>query len=435
MDERSGWNERSGWDERSDLKYILYDNLPQYLLISFVLVILSIFIYIKLAFPFWNVQPVYHPYDFWRCLYSRPFRIFGDFHPKVRSRFCQPEKVDIISFVDATEDQKKAFVNLIQCYSVHSEDVLCFFHLDNLETYFSGHTYSSYLSFYKELYYTKENGTDNKIVSGERPRGCISSRSGTLIARGHKESIYYIDFMTIDRNMASMEKIYRELFETHIYKIGFVGWKSQGESAAIRVWLFRRVGILLDGIVPCVRFLCREYEIPNNPSYFIGKYPEHVVLVDIRGGKLRKMTDTMDMVRGRWAIDGITDEANLVGLIKSGILYVYVLERLGEVLALYFFRDTRCQLDGGAKGSILELVAAVYIGGSLDLFREGFLGAVGAIVKKNPIYRRLRVDGVTDSTLLDWRPWYLMAEMPGAYYTYNLVVPGNHSLGQVCMIF
>jgi hypothetical protein len=337
--------------------------------------------------------------------------------------------------VDATDDQKKAFVNLIQCYSVGSEDVLCFFHLDNLESYFSGHSYGSYLSFYNETYYTKGNGADNEIIRGDKPIGCISSRSGTLVARGHKESIYYIDFMTIDRNMASVEKIYREMFETHIYKIGFVGWKSQGESAAIRVWVFRRIGVILDGIVPCLRFQCREYEIPNNPSFFIGKYPEHVVLVDIHGGNLSKMTDTLDMIRDRFSVYGITDEANLVGLIQSGILYVYALERLGDVLALYFFRDTRCQLDGGAKGSILELVAAVYIGGSVDLFHEGFLGAVGAIVKKNYIYRRLRVDGIADAGLIDWRQWYLVAEVPGAYYTYNLVVPGNHSLRQVCMIF
>lgn len=436
---RSGWGERSGW-ERSDLMNTLYDNLPQYLLISIVLVIVSIFVYIKLAFPFWNVQPVYHVYDFWRCLYSRPFRIYRDFHPKVKTKFCQPEMVDIVPFVDATDEQKKAFVNLIQCYSVGSEDAMCFFHLENLDAYFSGHVYGSYLSFYKEIYYTNREG---EPVKGERPRGCISSRSGELVVRGHKENIYYIDFMTIDRNMTKSEKIYRELFETHIYKVGFVGWKTGSyDGKDIRVWLFRRSGVLLRGIVPTVRFVTREFEIPNNPKFFVrGDFPEDVVLVDIHGGNMRKMTDTLENIRARFSFFGITDEANLIGLIKAGVLYVYVLERLGDILAMYFFRDTRVQIEyelkneKEMKGSILEVVAAVNIGVSTELFRGGFLKSVGSLVKKNSIYRRLRVDNLTDSGLLDWKEWYLVGEESGAYYVFNLIVPFSSSGSGVFLLF
>lgn len=415
----------------------LYDNLPIYILIGLILITVSIFVYIKLAFPFWNIQPVYHVYDFWRCLYSRPFRIYRDFHPKVRSKFCQPDVVDIIPYVDATDEDKKAFVNLVQCFSVRSEDTMCFFHLENLDAYFSGHLYGSYLSFYREVYFTK--GVNNELIKGEKPRGCISSRSGRLIARGHKESIYYIDFMTIDRNMTKMDKMFRELFETHTYKIGFMGWKTGNSSNDIRVWLFRRSGVLLDGIVPTVRFLTREYEIPNNPRFYKrDNLAEDVILVDIHRGNIQKMTDVLEAVQGKYSVFGITDETNLVGLIKSGVMNVYVLERRGTILAIYFFRDTRIQFEYETsntemKGSILELVASANIACSIDIFRMGFLDAVGSLIKKNSVYRRLRIDNLTDNGMLDCKEWYLVGQEHGAYYLFNLVVPFSSS-GSECFI-
>ena len=42
----------------------IYDNLHIYLFLFLILLVFSIFVYIKLSFPFWNNQPVYHSYDF-----------------------------------------------------------------------------------------------------------------------------------------------------------------------------------------------------------------------------------------------------------------------------------------------------------------------------------------------------------------------------------
>lgn len=407
----------------------LYDNLPIYILISLVLVFFTIFIYIKLAFPFWNIQPVYHSYDFWRCLYSRPFRIYGKFHPSVKTKYCRPENVVIVPFSNATMEQKKAFVNMVQCYFVKDEKTMCMFHLENLESYFSGHVYGSYLSLYTDVLY---KSVKEEVIREEKPRGCISSRSGELVVRGHKENIYYIDFMTVMRG-AEDKKIQREMFETHIYKTGLVEWKDLVVEP-IRVWMFKHMGDL-PGIVPMVRFMTSVYEIPNNPGFFEmgAKYPEHVVLVEIDKGNIRKMTDGLELARSKFSFFGITDVANLVGLVKSGVMYVYILERMGEIVSMYFFRDTRLCLED--EGSILELVGSVVLQGSPLLFRGGFLGSMGRIVKKNGIYKRLRVDNITDNGLLDWREWYCLGGERGGYYLFNMVVPFTGSTGDVFMMF
>jgi len=428
----------------------LYDNLPIYILIGLILITVSIFVYIKLAFPFWNIQPVYHVYDFWRCLYSRPFRIYPRFHAGVKTRFCRGDVVDIVPYVDATMDQKKGFVNLVQCYSSVSESVMCMFHLDNLDAYMNGHMYGSYLSFYKDVLYTTRDG---EVLKEEKPRGCVASRSGELIVRGHKELVYWMDYMSVSGMSLSgtgvsdkdtLAKVKRELFETHVYKVGLVQWKELVEGA-IGVWLFRRVGELLSGVVPLVRFFRREYEIPNNPGFLSFRiedaksnrsndnwtkmsYPEHVVLVEISAANIRKMTDGLEACRGRFEIWGMMDEGCLVGLIKAGVIKVFILERKGSILAMYFFRDTRMVVEGSSGkgpemsgGAVLELAGSIHVEGGVGLFRRGFLGSLGEIVKKSSVYRRLCVDDISDNGVLDFGEWYCFGSIMGAYYTWNLV--------------
>jgi hypothetical protein len=375
-------------------------------------------------------------------------------------------------------DQKKAFVNLVQCYSSVSESVMCMFHLDNLDAYMNGHMYGSYLSFYKPKRYALGDGSlyapdggiyngkdicykrkdingDEQIICEEKPRGCVASRSGELIVRGHKELVYWMDYMSVSGTSLSgtgvsdkdtLAKVKRELFETHVYKVGLVQWKELVEGA-IGVWLFCCVGELLSGVVPLVRFIRREYEIPNNPGFLSFRiedaksnrsndnwtkmtYPEHVVLVEISATNIRKMTDGLEACRGRFEIWGMMDEGCLVGLIKAGVIKVFILERKGSILAMYFFRDTRMVVEGSSGkgpemsgGAVLELAGSICVEGGVGLFRRGFLGSLGEIVKKHSVYRRLCVDDISDNGVLDFGEWYCLGVEKGAYYTWNLVTP------------
>jgi len=332
---------------------------------------------------------------------------------------------------------------MIQCYSVADENAMCMFHLENLETYFSGHIYSSYLSFYKDIHYSLrgKNG-EQELVRSETPRGCISSRSGVLFIRGHKENIYWLDFMIGDRDGDGL-KIQREMLDTHLYKVGFIGWKGV-EEQPIRAWLFKRVGALLSGIIPLVRFSLRTYEIPNHPGFYErsgkersgkerSRYPDHVVFTEINDKNIRKMMDGLEMAKEKFGIFAITDSSNLAGMVKKGIVHLFILERMGEVLAMYFFRDTRTIVGEGC--ALLELVGSVLLKGSFGLFNDGFLDALNRIKKKNGLFARLVVDNLTDSSLLDWSEWFEISRTEGAYYSWNLVVPFSRSPFGVFVLF
>jgi len=390
----------------------------------------------------------------------------------VKTRFCKADVVDVVPYVDATMEQKKAFVNLVQCYSLADEGVMCMFHLDNLDAYMNGHMYGSYLSFYKPKRYALGDGSlyapeggiyngndilytrvDGEVLKEENPRGCVASRSGELVVRGHKEVVYWMDSLVVATGVATgvstgvstnervkgasaVAKIQRELFETHVYKVGLIQWKELVEGA-IGVWLFRRIGSLLSGVVPLVRFYRREYDIPNNPGFFKGVYPEHVVLVEISSANLRKMTDGLERCRGHFEIWGMMDEGCLVGLIRAGVIKVYILERKGDVLAMYFFRDMRMVVEGPERsgGAVLELAGSIYLEGGVGLFRRGFLGSLGEIVKKSPVYRRLCVDDISENGVLDFGEWYCLGQIQGAYYTWNLVATSGSSVTNSFMLF
>ena len=76
-------------------------------------IILTLFFYIKLRHPFWNIQPVYHTYDFWRYFYKTPFVIHKQILPS--TKFCQPFSVKTINYVDVSEKQKEELTDMIQC--------------------------------------------------------------------------------------------------------------------------------------------------------------------------------------------------------------------------------------------------------------------------------------------------------------------------------
>jgi len=396
-----------------------------------ILVLISIFIYIKLSFPFWNIQPVYHSYDFWRALYSRPFLIHRRFllrcastrYASIRyahkntNKYHNLKDVEIVPFVDADSTQKQEFVNLLQCFLLPSENAVFVFNLENLETYLGGHMFSSYLSLYKR------SGIERSgIEKPPEPIACISSRSGEIFIRGYTAPIYYIDFLCVKRE-EDFKKISRTLLQTHIYKqqlIDEMESKTHVGSQSIMVSLFRREKELLSGIVPLTRFQTIYYEIPRLEKKMV--LLDHVILISINHSNVDLFIDFLESSQSRFECFLRTDIANLTGMIKSGILYVYCLKRMDEILSAYIFRDTRMSYDG--LGGILQLVGSINNSGSLPLFINGFLNSIFEIIRKIPVYKVLMVDEIVDNTLItNYIGGITIDRFWTAYYLYNMIVP------------
>jgi hypothetical protein len=353
--------------------------------------------------------------------------------------------------VDATDTQKQAFVNLLQCFLLPSENAVFVFNIENLETYLGGHMFSSYLSLYErsgiERSGIERSGIERSGIerSGIERSGieqfeidnntiaCISSRSGELYIRGYKAPIYYIDFLCVKRE-EDFRKISRTLLQTHIYKQQFIDEmesRTHVGSQMILVSLFRREKELLLGIVPLTRFQTVYYEIPKINK----KMPlsDHVILIHIDHTNVDSFIDFLKGSPTRFECFLRTDIANLIGMIKSGILYVYCLKRMDDILSVYIFRDTRMSYDG--LGGILQLVGTIHNSSSLPLFINGFINSVFEIIRTIPVYKVLMVDEIGDNQLI-------MRSIGGriiqrhltAYYLYNMVIPYSPLRSISCFI-
>jgi hypothetical protein len=230
------------------------------------------------------------------------------------------------------------------------------------------------------------------------------------------------------------KKISRTLLQTHIYKqqlIDEMETKTYVSSRPIMVSLFRREKELLTGIVPLTRFRTLYYEIPQINKKMI--LSDHVLLIHIDHTNVDIFIDFLESSQSTFECFLRTDIANLIGMIKSGILYVYCLKRMDDILSVYIFRDTRMSYDG--LGGILQLVGTIHNSSSLPLFINGFINSVFEVIKKIPVYKVLMVDETGDNVLITTSiGGRIIQSHSTAYYLYNMIVPYSPLRSMRCFI-
>ena len=94
----------------------------QYILFLLVFVILMFYAYIKLKYPFWSSQPVYHTYDYLRTLCYKPY-IINKYNP-FTTKFCNFENIKTNYYNDCKDSSKLECANLIQCFYLNTDRIL-----------------------------------------------------------------------------------------------------------------------------------------------------------------------------------------------------------------------------------------------------------------------------------------------------------------------
>jgi hypothetical protein len=409
----------------------------QYLAISLLFLTVGIFAYIKLRYPFWNLQPVYHIYDFWRTFYTTPF-IIRRGYPLV-SKFCDFDHIKTFDYVDLTGGQIAAFVDLVQCHwiegdkekegagkPVYEEEtgVIYAFTAGNFDAYMSGHIYPSFVSFYLEPQLKRiKNGSSSSVSEGWKvPYACMTSRSIIVQTGDRSYNAYYWDFLTCNRNRKNDPSIMRRLIQTHTYR-------TMMRIPEIPIAFFRKNGIGISastGIVAVVEFPQRLYmtkavgvklDAPQLPKYFI--------VVDVNRTNLGDFFQFLDET-AFYAFTAVTNIGNLSEMVLRGVIYIYLLTSRGKIFAAYIFRDSRiCFEENG--GPILELVASICGKDTpLEVFYVGFLHARYMIFTRYPVFCWLSIDGVgsnLDIMRLLERGMPSKMETICAYYFYNFFCP------------
>jgi len=408
----------------------------QYILATTIFFFIVFFVYIKIKYPFWNNQPVFHTYDYWRYFYSTPF-IIHRYRP-VKTKFCDFTSVVTKNLSEYTDENIGELTNLLQCYYVSSDRILHTISAQNIKTILSGIGEPSYISMYYEKILNKPTFND-EISTILRPTGCITSRAFKMYYRPTLKEpmyselpLYYVDYICVQREQ-DVRTITRKMYQTHEYN-------QRTLNPNISVSLFKKEIDLFEGVVPFIRYNAETYYMRKNKLPVL---PNTFHIVPINNDNIDILTDFLD-IQSHLRFDNqpclydifITQHSGYyLSLINDKQLYVYCLRSEGHVYGLYFFKDTKTQYDD-IDGNTLQCIASVMNSDAEEIFYHGFLHSLDDIMKTSN-YKMLIIEGISNNTniLRNWRTRNTpIFTNETAYYLYNFVYPCSPIPSEKCLI-
>lgn len=399
------------------------------ILMFLIILLLMTAAYIKIRHPFWNIQPVFHTYDYWRYLYTTPFIIRRDLIP-MKHKFCDKVQVHTFPYLETTAIQRTQCIDLLRCYYIGSDRVLYTITEPILTGFMTGHSEPTYISFYKEKQYVIENTAESVII----PVGCIASRplklcflENTVIMNYKQIPAYYLDFICSHRDYKK-KNISRNLIQTHEYN-------QRIANPNIQVSIFKKETDLCEGIVPLTKYRTYLFYLQNLK---MRKLPAHTHVNRILSKNINALVDFLNglTVDGRNASNpalfqfcGFSDIGMLTNLINQNQLYVYCLKMGGTICAYYFLKNANTQyedLSGVNDCDTLQFAASFSNTRSDDVFYLGFLHVLKDILKTKKTFKMLLFEDISHNSKILVKWLYqnkIIMENDSAYYLYNMVVP------------
>ncbi len=401
----------------------------QYILFLLVFVILMFYAYIKLKYPFWSSQPVYHTYDYLRTLCYKPF-IINKYNP-FTTKFCNFENIKTNYYNDCKDSSKLECANLIQCFYLNTDRILYTLNKNDLDNLFSGQLEPSILSIYFENEYKNViDSSGSQIVVQKTPIGTISSRSlkfwyvDTYSKNNNYEemTIYFIDNLCVDRNK-KRTKLFRELLQTHEHK-------QRKINPNICVSLIKKEIELFEGVIPFVSYNTHTFKLRN---YNIQPLPPHTFVVELENNKMDVLVDFLYtnndycMKTKLYDILIFPDIGNIEQMVKQKLLYIYCLRNREHVLGFYFFKDAKMYYEE-LEGNTLQFIGSVMNCLQPTVFYNGFLHSLRHILKKESSYSMMLFEDIGHNQIIlefwnsNHNPVFTNKT---AYYFYNFVYPGS----------
>lgn len=401
---------------------------PQIYLAVFILTILIIYFTIKIKYPFWNLQPVYHTYDFWRKWTTRPFIIQKSY--PFQTKFCDFKNIKTREFLDLDTNTVQNLADLLVSHYIASDQVLLTITPKHLRDYFTGQMNPSYVSFYYEKRYTTDDVSilqkGNELPYINNMIGAITSRQISFFVfprTGESTSYikypcYYWDYICIHRDNKNTN-IGRKLIQTHEYN-------QRVNNRGILISMFKKEGDLSIGIVPLIEYSSFTFPIP---IVKLRKIPKYCFLTRINKTSFGDFNDFMlqylKSPKKEFPFVAIPEIGVLNHLIESDNLYVFMLRKRENVLALYFFKDATVQYEE-ANGCALQCIGSICNMMDRELFYLGFLHSVYKITCKTQykilLFERIAHNLYFTADLIRNCGGRFITEQKNAYYLYNFVM-------------
>jgi len=409
----------------------------------FLVTTLTIFAYIKLRYPFWNLQPVYHKYDLWNLFCSEPYSPYK--YRPVKTKFCDEQHIKTMSYVDCSREQKQQLVDLLQCFYIPTDRILHTILKKDLDVYLNGANEPAYISFYiEDEYLPIGNLSEETIRLITKPIGCITSRPFQLLIRPTlrepiytKLSVYFIDYLCVDRDHETKSlEINRKLLQTHEYN-------QRTKNPSIAISIIKSETNLFDGVVPLFRynvatFALRDMNVQPMPPHFqvVRIYKENMdVLTDF----LHMQANLMNVFPFDLCV--LPELGTIVAAIRKQLLYAFCIQRENIVYSIYFIKNARLRYED-VDGNTLHCIGSVmnYQMSPEDIGKLFFLGLLHSlkdILREKPSFKMILFDdmGHNRTLLRFWRERNTELILNNAaYYAFNWVVPHSSFSAERCFV-
>jgi hypothetical protein len=361
-----------------------------YLFIGIVIFIILIII-IKSRFNFWSYQPVFHFYDihYW-------FNSIGiKNHDLPAKNKYYNSQIKTIKFATLTKSKLQQALKLIQTNYLKNNENIFYPLTKNIMPYFLSHNFPCFISLFEE---------------SDQVRGLITTRPlNVSINNGNENAkfgVYYVDYLCVDVKHRKIG-IAPQLIQTHEYN-------QRHSNNKISASLFKREGVLT-GIVPlCVyKTYCFNMAGWCQPEYFQKK---KIVKCDAQN--IYALRDFIN--DNPFAINIVSEYSNILTLIETKNIYVYILLENSQIISTYFFRKTCVYIKKNME--VISCFASINAT-SLKSFTHGFKLALSAIVRSHT-FHYLAIENIShnnyiiDNIKLKTRPLF---DSPTAYFFYNFI--------------
>jgi predicted GNAT family acetyltransferase len=393
--------------------------IPYVFLILF-LVLLIIAMYIKIKYRFWTLQPVYHVYDFHYFFYR--YGVIMKELPE-KNKYCNFYQIKTLEFSKVNDQTMTSFVNLIRNHFLKNGENMYIPTKENIVPYLIGHNAPCFLSYYQEpnyLYDAKQATTliDDKIIAvmTTRPLHIYFNKPSYKT----NFDLYYVDHLCVDSNYRK-KGIAPQIIQTHEYNQRYF-------NKSISVSLFKRENELT-GIVPlCVyntygfsmEKWCVPSDLPGGSS---------LELVECGPTNIHHLVDFLKLnLENKYEVCITPEISNILELIKTKNIYVYMIIQDNLVISCYYFRDASVSIKKGTMA--LVCFASVNCCKDAAIFIHGFKLALSKItlsrVKEENKFGYALIEDLSDNGVIIQNIKMKTAAMmvsPTAYFLYNYIYP------------
>jgi hypothetical protein len=225
-------------------------------------------------------------------------------------------------------------------------------------------------------------------------------------------NVYYVDYLCVDSDYRK-KNIAPQMIQTHYYY-------QRHLNKNIYVSVFKREGNLNMAIPICVYtsygFLISKLKFTDLPI--------NINLIEVGKNNTTYLFDFIELNYSKFDIFLSTSVSNVLELIKTENIYVYMMIQDQNVLAVYYFKKLCTYLED--KNEILVCYASVNCCKNEDIFIEGMYHSIRNILTRFPQYSQLYIEGLSDNYILIndlFKMTNSLYKIISAYYFYNYAIP------------